>query len=346
MDTSVWVFLLFEIIIAVACCLGNVLVIWLVWTSGALRKPPFCFIVSLAVADFLVGSTGIPLTILVELGIKISDHGCLCMCCVVLMLQVASVAILLAIAFDRFLRVCIPLRYKATVSKKLSWMVVAFCWLTAALLSFIPMFGWHNQTRDSTSKKCSLYNVFSYSYVVNLLFFSFFLPLLFVMTGLYCYIFLTTRKQLRANIGVAAQSRRNCQKEHRLAASLVLVLVLCAVCLLPLLLMFTLYHYHPNIQIPHVVYDIGVLLSQANSAFNPIVYAFNVPRIKGSCRKTLRRAFPSKCQQSEQHSNADRNMNITAESSSITYKRTIENNSATQSQETTTQMSLSSQCRS
>ncbi|KAL7891735.1 hypothetical protein AOLI_G00012110 [Acnodon oligacanthus] len=142
-SSALWVFLPLEVIIAVACCLGNALVIWAVWTCGALRQPTFCFIVSLAVADFLVGSVVIPIAVLVDIGMITSFYGCLFMCGVMTMLQVASVALLLAIAVDRFLRVRIPLTYKSTVSKKRLWMVVALCWVTAALLSFIPIFGWH-----------------------------------------------------------------------------------------------------------------------------------------------------------------------------------------------------------
>ncbi|KAL6458431.1 hypothetical protein MHYP_G00336610 [Metynnis hypsauchen] len=110
-SSDLWVFLPLEVIIAVACCLGNALVIWAVWICGALRQPTFCFIVSLAVADFLVGSVAIPIAVLVEIGMNTSFYGCLFMCCVMIMLEVASVAFLLAIAVDRFLRVRIPLTF-------------------------------------------------------------------------------------------------------------------------------------------------------------------------------------------------------------------------------------------
>ncbi|XP_017563865.1 adenosine receptor A1-like [Pygocentrus nattereri] len=299
-SSAVWVFLPLEMIIAVACCLGNTLVIWAVWTCGALRQPTFCFIVSLAVADFLVGLVAIPIAVLVDIRMTTSFYGCLFMCCVIIMLQVASVVLLLAIAVDRFLRVHIPLTYKATVSKKRLWIVVALCWVSAALLSFIPMFGWH-RSLGADRIQCSFLTVISTSYVVNFIFFSFFLPPLALMTGLYCYIFLTTRRQLRANIGVAAVSSTYYQKEHRLAASLVLVLVLFVVCWLPVFLTVTVKLYSPNIEVPSVAIDIGVLLSHANSAVNPIVYAFKIPKIKEACKKLWRRVYHDREQQSEQN---------------------------------------------
>ncbi|XP_036425572.1 adenosine receptor A1-like [Colossoma macropomum] len=327
MGSSVlWVFIFLEMIIAVACCLGNVLVIWAVWTCGALRQPTFFFIASLAVADFLVGSVAIPVAVVWEIHMKTSFYGCLFMCCVFIMLQLASGSLLLAIAVDRCLRVRIPLTYKSTVTQKRSWMVVAICWFTAALLSFIPMFGWHNYNTwtgttlaNSTSFECSFFTVNSRSYLVNFIFFGFFLPLLAVVTGLHCYIFLTTRRQFRANIGVATESHTYYQKEHRLAASLVLVLGLFVVCWLPLFLMHTIKLYGPNIEVPSVIIHIGVLLSHANSAVNPIVYAFRIPKIKEEFRKLYMRVYHD-----GQHQQTDSPKNSRAKDSNT------ENRSATQ----------------
>ncbi|KAL6458433.1 hypothetical protein MHYP_G00336630 [Metynnis hypsauchen] len=331
-SSALWIFLPLEVIIAVACCLGNALVIWAVWTCGALRQPTFCFIVSLAVTDFLVGSVAIPIAVLVDISMKIPFNGCLFMCCVIIMLEVASVFLLLAIAVDRFLRVRIPLTYKSTVSKKHSLIVVALCWVTAVLLSFTPMFGWHNSL-GVDSPECTFFNVISYSYLVYFIFFSLYLPPLAIMTGLYCYIFLTTRRQLRANIGVATNSSTYYQREHSLAASLVLVLGLFVVCWLPLFLMFTVRLYGHNIEVPSDAIDMGVLLSHANSAVNPIVYAFKIPKIKEACKNLWRRcSHDGEQQQIEQNNgqnNTDRNINSNAEN---TRKKdnNIENRSATQ----------------
>ncbi|XP_072539275.1 adenosine receptor A1-like [Salminus brasiliensis] len=288
--TAVWLFIPLEVFVAVACCLGNALVVWAVWSCGALRKTTFCFIASLAVADFLVGFVTIPLGVLVDVRLKISFYGCLFMCCVLIMVQMASVTLLLAIAVDRFLRVRIPLTYKTTVTEKSSWVVVALCWLVAAFLSFVPMFGWHNSLdstthANSTSFECSFFTVVSTSYLVNFLFFSCFLPPLAVMTGLYCYIFMTTRRQLRANIGVPTNSSINYLKERRLATSLALVLVLFAICWFPLFLMHTVKLYYQNDKVPSFNMHIGVLLSHASSAVNPIVYAFRIPKIKAAFKK-------------------------------------------------------------
>ena len=111
MDSLKVLYTALEVLIAVACCLGNLLVIWAVCTSGAMRPQPiFCFIVSLAAADYLVGAVQIPVAVLIDDRVKTSFNSCLFLSCVFMVLTQASVHSLLAITLDRFLRVYIPLR--------------------------------------------------------------------------------------------------------------------------------------------------------------------------------------------------------------------------------------------
>ncbi|XP_072539456.1 adenosine receptor A1-like [Salminus brasiliensis] len=326
-----WSYVPLEAIIAVVCCVGNVLVIWAVWTCGALRKPTFCFITTLAVADFLVGSVAIPMSVLVDINLKISFHACILMCCIFIMVKIVSVAVLLAIAVDRFLRVCIPLTYKTTVTPKRSWIMVALCWLLAAVLGFIPMFGWNNyNTSDSTNQnntnstsfECSFLTIIPTPYLVNLIFFSSLLPSLAIMTGLYFYIFLTTRRQLRAHISeTTVQHSTDYRKEHKLATSLALVLVLFSVCWLPLFLMLTVSLYGHNIELSSAVTHSGVVLSHVNSAFNPLVYAFRISKIKETFKTLWLRLYH--CGEDQQktkqkYADSSRNNNIGTKNSNTT----------------------------
>lgn len=187
-------------------------------------------------------------------------------------------------------------------------MLVALCWSTAAVCGFIPMFGWNNydslnvtKHANFTSFECNFLTVVSTSYLVNFIFFCFLLTPLAIMAVLYCYIFLTIRRRLRTNPCVAAESRTFYQKEHRLAASLALVLVLFAICWLPLFLMQTV-RFYGHLEVSSIALDVGVLLSHANSALDPIVYAFKIPKIKEACRMLWVRLFHGREQQrSEQN---------------------------------------------
>ncbi|XP_061076630.1 adenosine receptor A3-like [Conger conger] len=286
-----------EVLIAMACCLGNLLAIWAVWASRSLRQPTFCFVVSLAGADFLVGALAIPMAVLVDGRLMTSFHSCLFLSCMVLLLIQASVLMLLAIAVDRHLRVKIPLRYKRSVTQKRSWTAVAVCWLLAFVLGLTPMFGWYNhqtlsemESTNSTTLVCRFVAVIPMTFLVYFQFFGCILLPLLVMWGLYAHLFYTISKRLQKSHSTCSQSHAYYAKERKLAKSLVLVLVLFAVGWLPLCIMNCVTVFGGNV--PLVAIYIGILLTHANSAINPVVYAFKVPKLRKAYLQAWRKCTP------------------------------------------------------
>lgn len=99
-----------ELIIAVLSIVGNVLVCWAVAINSTLKNATNYFLVSLAVADILVGCLAIPFAITISIGLPCDFYGCLFLACFVLVLTQSSIFSLLAVAVDRYLAVKIPLR--------------------------------------------------------------------------------------------------------------------------------------------------------------------------------------------------------------------------------------------
>ncbi|XP_038579523.1 adenosine receptor A1-like [Micropterus salmoides] len=295
-----WVaYTVLEALIAVACCLGNVLVVCAVCVGirDSLREPTFCFLVSLAVADCLVGVAAVPLSVLLDGWVSLTPDLCLLLSCVVLVLTQASVLSLLAIAVDRYLRLHTPLRYKALATQRRTWMAVSVCWILSCLLGFTPLFGWHNYSSlafDSTntsstsfiSPPCTFLSVISLPFMVYFNFLGCVIAPLLVMTLLYMRIFWSLQGRLKEG---CPQNQASLLREKRLACSLALVLILFASCWIPLHLMNCMLLFHgPQAVTPGTLYT-GILLSHANSAVNPVVYAYRIPKIQQAYRQIWRR---------------------------------------------------------
>ncbi|KAL4623826.1 adenosine receptor A3-like [Arapaima gigas] len=278
-NTSMVVYTILEVLLAAACCLGNALVVWGVKLNNSLRQPTFCFVVSLAVADFLVGAVAIPLAVLVDYEIELPFNDCLFICCVLLVLTQSSVLSLLAIAVDRYLRVRIALRYKRIATQRRSWAAVAVSWVVACILGLVPLFGWHdpNNRRDmmNSTIKCNFSDVMPMNFMVYFNFFGCILVPLALMLWLYLLVFNNIRRHLRDR-----KSRTFYLKEQKLATSLALVLALFALCWLPLHIMNCTDYFCNTKKTGKETVQAGILLSHANSAVNPVVYAFRIQKIR------------------------------------------------------------------
>ncbi|KAK5894703.1 hypothetical protein CesoFtcFv8_011372 [Champsocephalus esox] len=260
-----WVaYTVLEVLIAISCFLGNALVVCAVCIGirDSLREPTFCFLVSLAVADFL-----------------------------------ASVLSLLAISVDRYLRLHIPLRYKALATQRRTWMAVSVCWTLSCILGFTPLFGWRNyssltsdftntSSSSSISPPCTFLSVISLPFMVYFNFLGCVMAPLLVMTLLYTQIFRSLQGRLKES---CPQAQASLLREKRLACSLALVLILFAGCWIPLHLMNCLLLFQGPRAVTRGTLYTGILLSHANSAVNPVVYACRIPKIQQAYSQIWRR---------------------------------------------------------
>ncbi|KAG5844408.1 hypothetical protein ANANG_G00162210 [Anguilla anguilla] len=310
-------YIVIELIIAVLSIAGNVLVCWAVAINTTLKNATNYFLVSLAVADILVGCLAIPFAITISIGLHSDFYGCLFLACFVLVLTQSSIFSLLAVAIDRYLAVKIPLRYKELMTGKRARKIIAILWILSFVIGLIPFLGWNKKHEvcgrnasvvesgangssmasggggggllNSCELFCFFESVMDMSYMVYFNFFGCVLPPLLIMLGIYIKIFNVARKQLR-QIELKCihgdSSHSLLQREIRAAKSLSIIVGLFALCWLPVHILNCLTLFYNQLEKPAVMY-VAIILSHANSVVNPIIYAYRIQDFRNTFRRIL-----------------------------------------------------------
>lgn len=107
-----------EILVAIVACVGNALVIAVFRRERRLRKRTNYYIVSLAMADFLVGLLGIPFAIMASVGLPTNLYACLFTVSLLVVLCTISIFCLVAVSIDRYWAILYPLAYSRNVTTK------------------------------------------------------------------------------------------------------------------------------------------------------------------------------------------------------------------------------------
>uniref|UniRef100_A0A672HRJ2 G-protein coupled receptors family 1 profile domain-containing protein n=1 Tax=Salarias fasciatus TaxID=181472 RepID=A0A672HRJ2_SALFA len=279
-----------SLIIAFLSTGGNLLVCAAVGVNRRLRaNVTNYFLVSLAAADVCVGAVAIPCSILTDAGLPRHNLPlCLLMLSVLIMLTQSSIFSLLAVAVERYVAIFMPLRYRVLMTPRNAALVILATWLLAFLIGLVPLMGWHKAPPESGH--CFFVLVVDMTYMVYFNFFACVLAPLAVMFLIYARIFVAVKRQVRR---IASEHGGRGEGPVKTATSLFLVLFLFAVCWLPLHVVNCFLLLCPRCRVPLELLLTAIILSHANSAVNPFLYAYTMTAFRDTfkaiflCRGTL-----------------------------------------------------------
>uniref|UniRef100_A0A3Q4BPW6 G-protein coupled receptors family 1 profile domain-containing protein n=1 Tax=Mola mola TaxID=94237 RepID=A0A3Q4BPW6_MOLML len=196
-------FILFAIV-------GNILVILAVVCNRHLRIPTNYFIINLAIADLLLGTTVLPVSATLE----VLDYWvfgrifCDIWAAVDVLCCTASIMSLCVISIDRYIGVRYPLQYPMIVTEKRALLAMLGVWILAIVISIGPLLGW-KQPPSQDDTVCLITEEPFYALFSSLG--SFYIPLA-VILAMYFRVYIVakrTTKNLEAGVMKERQENSN-----------------------------------------------------------------------------------------------------------------------------------------
>ncbi|KAI7800172.1 trace amine-associated receptor 13c-like [Triplophysa rosa] len=289
-QTVLYLILLSAMIVTI---LGNSVVIISIAHFRQLQTPTNILVMSLALADLLLGVMVMPLSIIRSVTgcWYYGDAVCLLHSSFDMFLTSVSIFHLIFIAIDRYQAVCHPLQYPTRVTIPVAWVMVLLSWSIAAGYSYGLLYSKAN-VEGLDEFLASIYCMGSCNLFFNALWgaidtlIAFFLPCS-VMIGLYARIFVIARQHVR-KIGESNQHEKQSvikssrRSERKAAKTLGVVVGAFIICWLPYFVN-SLIDPYINFSTPPALFEVFVWFGYLNSTLNPIIYGLFYPWF----RKTL-----------------------------------------------------------
>ena len=277
-----WFYIIGWIASAVAI-LGNALVMFVIISRTRLHMLPNWFVLSLALADFVVGLVVLPTDFVCKNKVVL-PHSSICGIgySIAVLAIYSSVANLCAMTVDRYIAIVKPLKYVTWMISRRAAFLVALAWSIPIALDFIPAL-------CTALGKCNMKNkslIFSKMILLEIL------PCLFLLIAT-IQIIITARRHWWQSARLHAQLQFNQVDHHRqprdfsttrVIIVVVAVFLTCYCVELYSVVRFLVNSSNPTPEVVNVI----VLLAVVNSSVNPIAYAMLKRDIRREL-KTLRR---------------------------------------------------------
>ncbi|XP_028253601.1 trace amine-associated receptor 1-like [Parambassis ranga] len=262
------IYVFFGLLAVITTC-GNLLVIISIIYFKQLHTPTNSLILSLAVADLMVGIILFPLSMAFSLKSCANFEGLFCKVrgSFDVSLCTCSILNLVCISIDRYYAVCQPLTYRAKINHCVVVTMIMICWGVSALTGIAVIISGLNN--KNCGDRC-LIEVIMSNTVAPIL--SFYLPVI-IMLCIYLKIFLVAQRQARSIHNTTKCGAAVSKMERKATKTLAIVLGVFLLCWSPFFLCISFLPLADDLAPIPVIESIR-WLSLSNSMFNPFIYAF------------------------------------------------------------------------
>ncbi|XP_068199394.1 trace amine-associated receptor 1-like [Antennarius striatus] len=281
--TTTYLLCIFLMLLSLLIMCGNLLVIISIVYFRQLHTPTNYLILSLAVADLLVGVVVLPLSIVsVNICGHLQDVICKLRSCFDIALCASSILNLCSISVDRYYAVCQPLKYRTKVNIHVIVIMVLVSWAIPALSGItITVLG---VNQGQSNKRCALFRNVSLAILGIVL--GFFLPGV-IMSVIYVRILTEAQRQTRSIQSINCKLTKTERKMERKATkTLAIIMGVFLTSWSPFFLCYS-FNILSQYKLPGPLIEAFKWLGWSNSMLNPFVYGFFYSWFRSAFRMIL-----------------------------------------------------------